>query len=413
MKKISVLSATIGLCFTASFASFAQEPIRIAYIEPLSGAFSATGYNAYVQFKFAFDTLVNDAGGVLGGRPIELVQMDNQNSAQESQIQLRRAIGEGIGFILQGSSSAVAGVLTQALKRHNRRNPDQQVLFFNYAAVDPALSNENCSFWHFRFDAHADMKMQALTDLMAESSTIKRVYIIGQDYSFGQAVADSAVAQLAEKRPDIEVVGNELHPMGTVKDFTPYVTKIVAAKPDAIITGNWGADMVSLARAISDAGLDTPVYTYYAAYDGITATIGDSGAEQFHMIHEGYFNPAPSPEYADYVAKFKQQYPDNDINYPRIIATAQMIARAIEEAGSTDAEAVALALEGMVHTNIFGKEVFMRADDHQLFQDLQISVHTNQNIVFDADNSGWGMRTERSSRAKDTVIDHSCRMRRP
>lgn len=92
--------------------------------------------------------------------------------------------------------------------------------------------------------------------------SIKRVYIIGQDYSFGKAVADEAVELLGIKRPDIEIVGNELHPMENVKDFTPYVTKIAQSNTDAIITGNWGADMVSLARAIMNAGIDVPIYTY-------------------------------------------------------------------------------------------------------------------------------------------------------
>ncbi|MDP1932253.1 MAG: branched-chain amino acid ABC transporter substrate-binding protein [Gammaproteobacteria bacterium] len=390
-----------------------HDPIRIAYIDPLSGAFSATGHNGLVQFQHAVEELVNAKGGVLGGRRLEIVAYDNQASAQESQIQLRRAISEGIQFIAQGNSSAVAGVLTDAITRHNQRNPSQRLLFLNFAAVDPALTNENCSFWHFRFDAHADIKMQALTDLIAQREDIKRIYIIGQDYSFGQAVANSAVGQLLQKRPDIQIVGNELHPMEAVKDFTPYVTKIASSRPDAIITGNWGADMVSLGRAITDAGITVPIYTYYAAYDGITATIGASGRDQFRMVHEGHFNPAPTEEYAQYVRAFKTANPNHDISYPRIINTVQMLARAIDQAGSTDPLDVALALEGMEYTSMGGDRVFMRADDHQLFQPIQISVHTDQSITFDGDNSGFGLLTEVSVPIENTMVDHSCRMRRP
>ena len=413
MKKLLALVCLISSTTLSSLTLHAQEPIKVAYIDPLSGPFSATGYNSFAQIEFAIEEFVNKSGGLLGGRRIELLGLDNRNSVQESQIQLRRAISEGAQFVIQGNSSAVSSALTQAIDRQNRRNPDQRLMLINFAAVDPALTNENCSYWHFRFDAHADMKMQALTDLIAKSPSIKRVYIIGQDYSFGQSVAKAAVSQLAQKRPDIEIVGNELHPIGSVKDFTPYVTKIVAAQPDAIITGNWGADMVSLGRAITDAGLKTPVYTYYAAYDGITATIGESGNGQFHMIHEGYFNPSKNAVYDDYARRFKQAYPNNDVNYPRIITAIQMFARAIEEAGSSDPRAVANALEGMEHTNIYGEPVFMRADDHQLFQAIQISVHTNQGIAFDADNSGFGILTQSSTPMQDTVIDHSCNMRRP
>ena len=411
----SIARRCLPVAFSAllSMPALAQEPVRIAYIDPLSGAFSATGHNGLVQFQFAVEHLVNAQGGVLGGRRLEIVPYDNKASAQESQIQLRRAISEGIQFIAQGNSSAVAGVLTEAISRHNQRNVDQRLLFLNFAAVDPALTNENCSFWHFRFDAHADIKMQALTDMIARREDIKRIYIIGQDYSFGQAVADSAVGLLLQKRPDIQIVGNELHPMESVKDFTPYVTKIASARPDAIITGNWGADMVSLGRAITDAGITVPVYTYYAAYDGITATIGDSGKGQFRMVHEGYFNPPPTEEFANYVRAFKAQFPDNDISYPRVINTVQMLARAIEDAGSADPLQVALALEGMEHISMGGQTLFMRSEDHQLFQPIQISVHTDQGILFDGDNSGFGLLAETSVPMESTMLDHSCRMRRP
>lgn len=398
---------------TLSTLSQAQEPVKIAYIDPLSGSFSATGYNGLRQFQFAVDELVNSKGGVLGGRMLEIVPFDNKANVQESQLQLRRAIGEEIHFVLQGSSSAVANAISQTLGRHNRRNPEQRILFLNYAAVDPALTNENCNFWHFRFDAHADIKMQALTDLIAGKDEIKKIYIIGQDYSFGKAVADKAVELLASKRPDIEIVGNELHPMETVKDFTPYVTKIAQSDADAIITGNWGADMVSLGRAIIDAGIEVPVYTYYAAFDGITATLGAAGKDKFRLVHEGHFNPPTTEKYADYVEKFKQQFPEQDVSYPRTISTIEMLAQAIESAGSADPYLVALALEGMEYTNIHGETTFMRKEDHQLFQPVQVSVHTDEGIVFDGDNSGFGLREESSVALQDTVIDHSCRMRRP
>src|SRR5207253_2484988 len=151
----------------------------------------------------------------------------------------------GIPFVFQGNSSGVAHAISDAVQKHNERNAGNRVLYLNYSAVDPALTNEKCHYWHFRFDAHADMKMAALTDVIAANKNIKKMYIIGQDYSFGKAVADGAVAMLGKKRPDIQIVGNELHPIGKVKDFSPYVQKIVASGADAVITGNWGAAKVA------------------------------------------------------------------------------------------------------------------------------------------------------------------------
>ncbi len=407
------LSTLVTLCLFMNTASHAQAPIRIAYIDPLSGSFSATGYNGLRQYQFAVEELVNSKGGVLGGRKLEIVPLDNKANVQDSQIQLRRAISEGIRFVLQGSSSAVANALSETIARHNQRNPEQSILYLNYAAVDPVLTNANCNFWHFRFDAHADIKMQALTDTIARQADIKSIYIIGQDYSFGKVVSETAVAMLASKRPDIKIVGNELHPMENVKDFAPYVTKIVQSGADAIITGNWGADMVSLGKAITDTGLSVPVFTYYAAFDGITATLGMAGRNQFRLVHEGHFNPPLTERYATYLRDFKVRYPDHDVSYPRTITVIEMLAKALETAASDDPLQVALALEGMEHTNINGERVFMRKEDHQLFQPIQVSVHTDEGIEFDADNSGFGLYTETRLALENTVMEHSCQMRRP
>ncbi|NJO38084.1 MAG: branched-chain amino acid ABC transporter substrate-binding protein [Rhizobiales bacterium] len=404
------LAALVLLGATA--VSRAAEPIRLAFIDPLTGPFATSGESGLRTFQYAVETLVNEKGGVLGGRRFEIVPMDNQISPKESLIQLKRAIGEGIRFIFQGNSSGVANALTDAILKHNRRNPDQRVLFLNYSAVDPALTNEKCNFWHFRFDANADIKMDALTDVIAANQDVKKVYIIGQDYSFGKAVADAAVRMLGAKRPDIEIVGNELHPIGKVKDFTPYATKIKAFGADAVITGNWGADMVGLGKAIIEAGMTSPIYTYYAAHDGITATFGAQGDGIIRLVHEGRHNP-PDPRYLELFKGFKAAYPNNEINQPRIFSTVEILARAIEAAGDTDPVKVAHALEGMEHDSVMGGKLYMRPEDHQMIQDIHISVHTRDGIEVDADNSGYGLLAEQTIEMAGMDSPTTCQMDRP
>lgn len=414
MRKKVLFAIFLGI--TSGFAAFSHadddEVIKIAFLDPLSGTFSVTGYNALYQFRFAIDELINKNGGVLGGKKFELVTFDNQASPKESLLQLKRITGEGIQYVFQGNSSAVAGAVSDAVNKHNRRNPDERLLYLNYSAVDPALTNENCNFWHFRFDAHADIKMQALTDLLTERPEIKKIYIIGQDYSFGKAVGEAAVRLLAGKRPDIEIVGNELHPMEKVKDFTPYVTKIQSSKADAVITGNWGADMLGLAKGIINAGLDIPIYTYYGSHDGNTAAFGESGVGKIRVIHNGQANPPANDFMAEYHAAFKNKYPDNDITNQRITVGLHMLTEAMEQAGSTDPLQVALALEGMKTKSPDGTDLWMRKDDHQLFQPLTISVQS-ADVRFDADNSGYGLVTEKLVPMENTITETSCRMRRP
>lgn len=410
---IARLSAGALICALSYSAASAQEPVRIGFMDPLSGAFASVGTSGLKLLEFAVDYLYNSKGGILGGRMIEIVPLDNKQSPTETQLQFRRAVSEELRIIFQGNSSAVANTLNQTISRHNRRNLGQEILQINYAAVDPILTNEECSFWHFRFDAHAVMKLEVLTDFIAMNDDIKRVYVIGQDYSFGQVVADNTVRLLNEKRPDIEVVGNEFHPIGTVKDFTPYVTKIVSSGADAIVTGNYGADMVSLARSIIDSGLDVPIYTFYAAYDGITATLGEDGKDRIRLIHTDSANPIASKTRRDFNHAYKDANPNFDATQSRMVNALMMIVTAMEDTQSTDPYDIAIALEDMRFTNLGGDDLWMRPEDHQLIQPLYISKQTDEGIEFDADNSGYGLLTEYSVGSDETILEHSCRMRRP
>ncbi len=388
------------------------ETIKIAYVDPLSGPFAATGENGLNQFRFAADR-VNKAGGVLG-RQLEIVPFDNKVSPQESLIQLKKVIGDGIQFVFQGNSSGVAHAISDAVLKHNERNPGNRVLYLNYSAVDPALTNEKCHYWHFRFDAHADMKMAALTDVIRANQKIRKMYIIGQDYSFGKAVAEAAVKMLGEKRSDIQIVGNELHPIGKVQDFSPYVQKIIASGADAVITGNWGTDMINLAKAANEAGLKVPFYTYYAASDGVTAAIGPAGVDRIRLVHESHpGNPNAPKALSDHLSAYKKLHPSNDINQPRIHTALNMLAQAIKKANTTDVDKVAAALEGTEYTTLSGDQVVMRREDHQLLMPIYISVHTNKGIQFDFDNSGFGLLQESKIEREKATLPAACKMQRP
>lgn len=414
MRKTTKFGLTTAIALIMGSTGAYAENVKIAFIDPLSGPFAATGTNGLHQFEFAVEKLVNKQGGVLGGTKFEILSYDNKTSPQESLVQLQVAIDQGAKFIVQGNSSGVAHALTDAINKHNRRNPDRRVLFLNYSAVDPALTNDACNFWHFRFDANADMKMDALTDVMAEDASIQKVYIIGQDYSFGQAVSAAANAMLAEKRDDIEVVGDELHPIGRIQDFTPYARKIIASGADAVITGNWGSDMLGLGRAILENGFTGPIYTYYGAADGITAAFGETGKGSLRLVAEGQINPPVSERATEYYEAFKAKYPDGNISQPRITNVIEMLAKAIDEAGTADdVVAVAYALAGLEHEGLWGGSMIMRTEDHQLIQDVHIHAHTNDGITFDFDGSGYGLVSESNIVMAGLDSPTTCQMDRP
>ena len=408
-KKIASFVLATGVFFSSSVFA---DTIKIAFIDPLSGPFATTGTIGLAEWKYAVEKLVNEKGGVLGGKKMEVVALDNKMDGKESLVQVQVAIDQGIRFIAQGNSSGIANAITDMVKKHNKRNPDKQVIFLNYSAVDPALTNDKCQFWHFRFDANADIKMDVITDVIAGESGIKKMYLIGQDYSFGKAVAAAAEKYLAQKT-SIEIVGNELHPIGRVKDFTPYARKILASGADAVITGNWGADMVNLGRSLKESGFDGPVYCYYCATAGITRTFGETGKGMLNIVQEGKLNPM-NPALEAYNKGLKAKYPEADMSQPRITNAVQMVAKAINEAGSaTDMKAIAYALEGMEFENeLLQTKVVMRTSDHQAIQDVHVGIHTDD-VDIDFDNSGYGIKMYKTVKMASMDSPTTCKMKRP
>lgn len=405
--------ATAGAIALASLSTAqANDPIRIAYIEPLSGPFANVGDAGLKHFRFAADRL-NQEGGIMG-REIEIVPMDNSQSPSESAQLVQRAAGNGIPFVTQGNGSNVAGAIVQAVDRNNSRNPDNRLLYLNYAAVDPALTNERCSFWHFRFDAESRIKIEALTNFMQETGEAEKVYLINQDYSHGHVIEEQATQMLADKMPDVEIVGTSLHPIGQVRDFSPYISRIQQSGADTVITGNWGNDLTLLIEAAQDAGLDATFHTYYGGGLGVPAALGEAGHGRLTQITEWHADvnvDEGHDDYREWFEAFHERYPDIDWYYHRIYNQMYMLKAAIEEAGSTDAVEVANALSGMEFESQTGT-VTMRAQDHQMIQPMYISI-MDKDAVYDAENSGVGFRTLAKLPAEDADVPSSCEMERP
>lgn len=403
-------------------ASAATEPIKLAMIEGLSGPFGNAGEAVYRNLVWAVER-VNHRGGVKlpgGARHLQLLRFDSKGNAEEALSTMRAAIDQKASFILQGNSSTTAAALIDALSKHNERDPARRALFLNYAAVDPALTNEKCNFWHFRFDAHADMRLAALTDVLREDAGIKKIYLIGQDYSFGQHVLRKGREMILAKRPDIEVVGQELHPVGRVKDFIPYASKIKASGAQAVLTGNWGNDLTLLIKAAKEVGVDARFFTFYGNSLGAPAAIGDAGIDRVLAVAEWHPNvgtQASEKFYDEFRKRFPK--PEDDYLHVRMQAMIEVLAAAIEKAKSTDALAVAKAMEGLrydgrtlggVHHGV------MRAADHQFIQPMYVSVMRNagsDRVLHDNEGSGYGFRTVRFLTATQTEQPHQCQMNRP
>jgi branched-chain amino acid transport system substrate-binding protein len=394
------------------FNSSALAQVKVALIEPLSGPFANLGDMELKQFREIAEE-VNATGGLIGGQKVEIVPFDSKGSPQDALSVLQTAIDQGIRYVTQGSSSAVAGALVDAIEKHNGRNPDKSVLFLDFAAMDPDLTNTKCSFWHFRFLPHTDMKMEALTNHMAKDKTIRSVYIIGQDYAHGRQVSKAANAMLSKKRPDIKIVGDEFHPLGKVKDFSPYIAKIKASGADSVITGNLGNDLVLLVRAAKEAGLQVKFFTYFAGLVGTPTAMGESGADDVYQVTEWHMNVTPN-KYEQFMLKFKKKYGIEPFS-TQLNKQMTMFFKAITDAKSTDPVKVAYALEDM---RVPGstEELWMRKSDHQLIEPLVLSVFTKagaNGVKYDVENTGYGFKTVSTIPASQSNVPTTCVMKRP
>ena len=392
--------------------ALADDMLRIGYVDPLSGSGASVGALGLRTFEYLADRL-NAEGGVLGMK-VGIVGYDDKLSAEEAVVQVQRAIDGGVRVITEGSGSGVAAAIEDFVTTHNAHNPGKEVLYLNYAAIDPILTNEKCSYWHFRWDASSDIKMQALTNFMKTRPRIKKVYLINQDYSFGQSVRRAAREMLAAKRPDVEIVGDELHPLLKVSDFSPYIAKIKASGADTVITGNWGQDFSLLLKAAADSGLRLDWYSYYANSPGGATAIKQADLpDRVFVIAEGIANVRYPPA-QEFENAFRAQL-HVPLFYPRAVNEMRMLARAIAQAQSIDPVKIAAQLEGMKVSVFDGGDGFMRADDHQFFQPLYIADlgPLARGQPFDEENTGWGWKPVGKIETPNTIVPTSCKMNRP
>ena len=404
--KIAIAAALL----MSGAAAFAQkgETVKIAWIDPLSGLMAPVGQNQVKSFQFFAEKFnATNPAGV----KFEVVPIDNKLSPAESLNALKSAIDQGVRYVTQGNGSGVAAALIDAINKHNERNPGKEVLFLNHSAVDPDLTNSKCSYWHFRMDADTSMKMEALTTFMKDQPDIKKVFLLNQNYAHGFQVAKFAKEMLAVKRPDIQIVGEDLHPLAQVRDFAPYVAKIKASGADTVITGNWGSDLALLIKAANESGYTGKFFTYYTGVSGTPTALGKNGAGRVYQVSYNHYNMGG--QMGKWQEEFQTKFKD-DFYTGSVIHIYSLLGEAMAKAKSTDPVKVAAALEGL-KVKSFNGEVEMRKTDHQLQQPLFISVwqKADAKYPYSPEGTGYTLAPVKVYEAYVASTPTSCQMKRP
>jgi branched-chain amino acid transport system substrate-binding protein len=408
--KFALKVVAVSALMAASGVALAQkgETVRIAFMDPLSGPFANVGQNQLKSWQYAaehFSGAKNPAGV-----KFEVVGFDNKGSPQESLNTLKAAIDQGFRYVTQGNGSGAGLAILDAVAKHNERNPGKEVIYLNYAAVDPAMTNEKCDYWHFRLDADTSMKMEGLTTFMKDQPKVSKVYLLNQNYSHGQQVAKYFKEGIARKRPDVKIVGEDLHPIGQVKDFAPYVAKIKQSGADTIVTGNWGQDLTLFVKALNDSGLKLPMYTYYSGVTGTPTALAAGGEGEVYVIAYGHSNH--TGELGQMGNEFKKKFNDDYYTFATYNGV-QLLGAAMAKARSTNPVQVAKAMEGL-SIKSFAGDVTMRASDHQLQQSMYVTKWQKaKKGEYSVENTGYTFVPVKQMDPYVSSTPTSCQMKRP
>jgi len=407
--------AAVALCAAMLLpfqpAKAADDTIKIGFIGPFSGAFAPQGDAFLKQLQFSLDA-VNAKGGALG-KKFEIVTFDDKIQPAEALIALKAATDQNIPFILQCIGSNVAAAMEDGVAKYNARNPDRRVLYMNCAALSDELTNENCDFWHFRFVGNVSMRVETMVRSLPKD--LKTVYLINQDYLYGQSIEANLRRFLAQLRPDIKIVGSDLVPLGKVKDFSPYITKVKASGAEALLTSNWGVDFNQLMKGGVDSGLAIGYYTFSAHLNGGPTSMGEAGVGRVHAVvdwHENIPAERGDKEGDAWMAAFRTRTVDFDYVWGNYRTMFEMLRDAVNKAGSTDALKVALALEGLQVTDLAGQVNTMRKIDHQMLVPF-FQAQFSKGVKYDSEKTGFGWKTENMVPAKDLDQPTTCKMKRP
>ncbi len=382
--------------------------VKLAIIEPLSGPNALAGQMLLEHLKYVV-SLINERNKKI---TYEVVEFDNKGSPQDALIALNNVIDMGIKFIIQGSGSHIGLALSDAIEKYNQRNPGIELIYLNSGAISDSLTNENCHFWHFRFDSSVSIKVNSLTSALSNDPKLNKLYLINPDYSYGHDVNKIAKKNVQSFEHEMTIVGEEFIPLFKVKDFSPYVSKIIESKANIILSGNFGPDLTLFVKALGEAGYKGKIYTLYSHLTGTPKAIGKYGENM--LVGTSPFQPnLKNYPLNDFYLSYKEKY-QNDWVFQPIKYLVEMLDISIMKSDSLNSEEIARNLENINYDGGLG-EVKMRKADHQLLMPIFISefVKTGKDVSYDADETGYGWKEIYSLTFDKLNPKHKCEMNRP
>lgn len=362
----AVLALAAGLMFCAT-STLAQDtgPVRIGLIYSKQGPGAAIGEFLQRGSELA----VEQAGGKVLGRPIELVWLDEPNP-QVSQQNIQKLVDENkVVAVVGGNYSSSALAMMSVAAR-------EKVPLILPGAAASEITGKDCNRYTFRTQATVPVQMRGLMPYVSQIG--KKVYFLTPSYAFGQDILRSSRAML--KEVGATEVGVDEVPVNTA-DYSSYILKIRQAKPDVVVGGLVGGDFSNFLKQWNEMGMKDKIpYVAVAVTDTDFWDVGPTASTGIYIKPWYYNNPKNSPAERKFTADFIKKHgrPPSDKSWSGWIAMRSLL-ESIEAAKSTDTKAIVTALEKWKNTE--GEFPFyFREWDHQLVRPAVI-VQVKKNIT--------------------------------
>lgn len=343
--------STIGKPFI-----FAQtkEPIKVGYIEPLTGIFGGLGIAMLKGTELA-EKHINAAGGILG-RPIKVIKEDDEGKNEIGTRKARRMILEEGVIALHGTvSTSGTSNLCQVAKKYG-------IIHYDYE-LDGTSVFEAMHKLAFRFGCDAPAPIRAIVKAFSTKyPNIKRWSALVPDYAWGYDCWDLFEEAVNKWMKGVEII-KVLHPLGCT-DFSPYILKIMEKEPQALISFAWSGDMITFLKQVKPYGLYKKVIgAHYGSVIDLCMALKNDMEPMWAGLVEGYpFLPWATSWTKVYI-KEMGGWPESDFT-AQYYDSLFILKQAIEKAGSTKPEAIAKALEGLTFEGKGAGWVHIRATSH-------------------------------------------------
>jgi branched-chain amino acid transport system substrate-binding protein len=312
---------------TAPTTAPPKEPLKVGLVIPLTGAYAAEAKSQLEGVNLAVKEF-NEKGGVLG-HPIEVYWRDDE---LKPDVALRRVkeVVEVIGVkVLFGHLHA--GIALSS----NEYAKEKGLWYWALSGMTEVFQKKDViGPYTFRYFLGTPEMAITVSEYWLSKPEIKRIYIVAADYAYGWSLRDWWVKKAKER--GIEVVGIDNVAVGTT-DFSPYITKILAQKPDLVCSLNFGLDFVNFVKQAYQYGVQktTPIATGSISM-AMAKGAGKEAMENVYGAIQYYYEVEQSiPEAKEFNKKFMAAYGYPPEPYAEsAYAIASITFQAIEKAGT-------------------------------------------------------------------------------